>query len=153
MCQGSNTCRHCQKFCSVLIRHVSLREWLALQLEVALARSAPRCQEAAKCKCGGVDVDSADSPVRFDWKSMVLSHPEAAKIIGSGIIKKEARFMDSHDPNWKIRMRTFHCRVAWTSLRGEAAAHSVASIQTRIPGARHVWAISVRGQRNPSSGH
>ena len=48
-----------------------------------------------------VDVDSADSPVRFDWKSMVLSHPEAAKIIGPGIIKMEARFMDSHDPNWK----------------------------------------------------
>ena len=36
-----------------------------------------------------------------DRKSMVLSHPEAAKIIGPGIIKMEARFMDSHDPNWK----------------------------------------------------
>ena len=42
----------CQKFCSVLIRHVSLREWRARQLTVTLNRSVPRCQEAAKCKCG-----------------------------------------------------------------------------------------------------
>ena len=99
-----------------------------------------------------VDVDSADSPVRFDWKSMVLTHPEAAKIIGPGIIKMEARFMDSHDPNWKNPIANLPVPnrldfVAWRSDGSFCRLHP-----DKLPGDRHGWAISVRGQRNPSLG-
>ena len=100
-----------------------------------------------------VGVDSTDSPVRFDWKSMVLTHPEAAKIIGPGTIKMEARFMDSHDPNWKNQNSNLPVPsrldfVAWRSDGSFCRFHP-----DKNSWGKHGWAISLRGQRNPSLGH